>query len=116
MAATDGLHTARAQVHVNVKDINDNAPFFPHNVIEASVLENANAGEYEAWKGNDGHTQPSLSHRPGAKVTKEPFHRCATRNFPQACFFLFLSFFLSFFLPTNPSCQFSYQFGIIALP
>ncbi|MPC53780.1 Neural-cadherin [Portunus trituberculatus] len=44
VAATDGLHTARAQVHVNVKDINDNAPFFPHNVIEASVLENADAG------------------------------------------------------------------------
>ena len=48
MAATDGLHTTRAQVHVNVKDINDNAPFFPHNVIEASVLENADAGEWEA--------------------------------------------------------------------
>ena len=48
MAATDGLHTTRAQVQVNVKDINDNAPFFPHNVIEASVLENADAGEWEA--------------------------------------------------------------------
>lgn len=45
MGATDGLHSARAQVHVNVKDINDNAPFFPHDVIEASVLENSDAGE-----------------------------------------------------------------------
>ncbi|KAG7163561.1 Neural-cadherin-like 1, partial [Homarus americanus] len=43
VTATDGVHNAHAQVHVNVKDINDNAPFFPHDVIDATVLENAAA-------------------------------------------------------------------------
>ncbi|XP_047482155.1 putative neural-cadherin 2 [Penaeus chinensis] len=41
---TDGVHTASARVHVNVKDINDNAPFFPSQLINASVPENARAG------------------------------------------------------------------------
>lgn len=43
---TDGEHTARAEVHVNVKDINDNAPFFPNITINATVPENAEAGRY----------------------------------------------------------------------
>ncbi|KAK8405263.1 hypothetical protein O3P69_001675 [Scylla paramamosain] len=41
---TDGPHTASAEVHVNVKDINDNAPFFPNMTINATVPENAEAG------------------------------------------------------------------------
>ncbi|KAK8730596.1 hypothetical protein OTU49_007825, partial [Cherax quadricarinatus] len=44
VTATDGVHEAHAQVHVNVKDINDNAPFFPQDIIDASVLENSEAG------------------------------------------------------------------------
>ncbi|XP_069191341.1 LOW QUALITY PROTEIN: putative neural-cadherin 2 [Procambarus clarkii] len=44
VTASDGVHDAHAQVHVNVKDINDNAPFFPRDVIDASVLENSAEG------------------------------------------------------------------------
>ncbi|XP_047487091.1 putative neural-cadherin 2 [Penaeus chinensis] len=44
VSATDGIHEASALVHVNVKDINDNAPFFSTLVINGSVPENAKAG------------------------------------------------------------------------
>ncbi|ROT83884.1 hypothetical protein C7M84_022934, partial [Penaeus vannamei] len=43
VSATDGVHEATALVHVNVKDINDNAPFFPSPVINGTVPENAKA-------------------------------------------------------------------------
>ncbi|XP_063593784.1 putative neural-cadherin 2 [Penaeus indicus] len=44
VSATDGIHEASALVHVNVKDINDNAPFFSTLVINGTVPENAKAG------------------------------------------------------------------------
>ncbi|XP_069196001.1 putative neural-cadherin 2 isoform X2 [Procambarus clarkii] len=44
ITASDGLHAASAVVHVNVKDINDNAPFFPNLTINATVPENDGAG------------------------------------------------------------------------
>lgn len=45
IGATDGLHHAHTTLHVNVKDINDNAPFFPDEVMEGRVAENGPAGQ-----------------------------------------------------------------------
>ncbi|KAF2355007.1 Cadherin, partial [Trinorchestia longiramus] len=42
--ATDGQHTAATEVVVNLKDVNDNAPVFPRDIVMASVLENSPAG------------------------------------------------------------------------
>ncbi|XP_066966022.1 putative neural-cadherin 2 [Macrobrachium rosenbergii] len=44
VTVTDGLHTAQALIHVNVKDINDNSPYFPHDTINATVMENSRTG------------------------------------------------------------------------
>ncbi|XP_047740918.1 neural-cadherin, partial [Hyalella azteca] len=44
VTATDGQHTASTDVVVNLKDVNDNVPVFPHDVIDAHVLENSLAG------------------------------------------------------------------------
>ncbi|KAA0202468.1 hypothetical protein HAZT_HAZT010968 [Hyalella azteca] len=44
VTATDGQYTASTDVVVNLKDVNDNVPVFPHDVIDAHVLENSLAG------------------------------------------------------------------------
>ncbi|XP_042237522.1 putative neural-cadherin 2 isoform X2 [Homarus americanus] len=44
ISATDGIHTASTIVNVNVKDINDNAPFFANLTINATVPENGREG------------------------------------------------------------------------
>ncbi|CAL4062889.1 unnamed protein product, partial [Meganyctiphanes norvegica] len=44
VSAWDGRHRAHATVHVNVKDVNDNAPAFPHHTVNAKVMENQPAG------------------------------------------------------------------------
>ncbi|KAF2365021.1 Laminin G domain [Trinorchestia longiramus] len=45
VGVSDGLHHDTARLLVNVKDINDNAPFFEDFLLSASLRENANAGE-----------------------------------------------------------------------
>ncbi|XP_047738868.1 protocadherin-16-like [Hyalella azteca] len=44
VTATDGQYTASTDVLVNLKDVNDNAPVFPRDVIDAHVLENSMSG------------------------------------------------------------------------
>ncbi|XP_069941535.1 putative neural-cadherin 2 isoform X3 [Cherax quadricarinatus] len=44
VTATDGQQEAVTAVHVNLKDINDNAPFFPHHVVNATISENTPEG------------------------------------------------------------------------
>ena len=44
MTATDGQLEAVTGVQINLKDVNDNAPKFPANVVRAAVPENAPAG------------------------------------------------------------------------
>ncbi|XP_047737642.1 uncharacterized protein LOC108668249, partial [Hyalella azteca] len=44
VTATDGQYTASTDVLVNLKDVNDNAPVFPHDVVDANVLENSMSG------------------------------------------------------------------------
>ncbi|XP_068212484.1 putative neural-cadherin 2 [Palaemon carinicauda] len=41
---TDGEYDAFTAVHVNLKDINDNAPFFPVSTINATISENTPEG------------------------------------------------------------------------
>ncbi|XP_068212164.1 putative neural-cadherin 2 isoform X4 [Palaemon carinicauda] len=41
---TDGEYDAFTAVHVNLKDINDNAPFFPVSTINATISENTPGG------------------------------------------------------------------------
>ena len=41
----DGL-VGYADVQVNLKDINDNAPLFPHGVYYGNVTENGTAGQF----------------------------------------------------------------------
>ena len=44
MTATDGYRDATAAVLINLQDINDNAPHFPHSLINATVKENNHQG------------------------------------------------------------------------
>ncbi|XP_069188218.1 putative neural-cadherin 2 [Procambarus clarkii] len=44
VSASDGATEASTAVHVNLKDINDNAPFFPSATLNATVPENAARG------------------------------------------------------------------------
>ncbi|XP_042883447.1 putative neural-cadherin 2 isoform X2 [Penaeus japonicus] len=44
VAASDGELRAHTAVHVNLKDINDNAPYFPKSVINATISENTPEG------------------------------------------------------------------------
>ena len=44
VAATDGEYEATAQVLVNLRDVNDNAPAFSASRIVVSVPENSPAG------------------------------------------------------------------------
>ena len=47
VTASDGEHEATTTVVVNVKDINDNRPFFGEPTIEAAVPENSPNGEHK---------------------------------------------------------------------
>ncbi|KAK3853053.1 hypothetical protein Pcinc_040388, partial [Petrolisthes cinctipes] len=42
--ATDGEHNATTAVHVNLKDVNDNAPFFPETSVGTTLPENSPQG------------------------------------------------------------------------
>ncbi|KAK7071120.1 hypothetical protein SK128_019334, partial [Halocaridina rubra] len=42
---TDGEFDAYTAVHVNLKDINDNAPFFPLSTMDATISENTPQGK-----------------------------------------------------------------------
>ncbi|XP_069183734.1 putative neural-cadherin 2 isoform X2 [Procambarus clarkii] len=44
VVATDGELNATTAVHVNLKDINDNAPYFPQSVVNATISENTQEG------------------------------------------------------------------------
>nr|XP_053635865.1 putative neural-cadherin 2 isoform X3 [Cherax quadricarinatus] len=44
VVATDGELNATTAVHVNLKDINDNAPYFPQSVVNATISENTPEG------------------------------------------------------------------------
>ncbi|XP_045584423.2 putative neural-cadherin 2 isoform X2 [Procambarus clarkii] len=44
VTASDGLQEATTAVHVNLKDINDNAPYFPQHIVNATISENTPEG------------------------------------------------------------------------
>ncbi|XP_071534605.1 putative neural-cadherin 2 isoform X2 [Panulirus ornatus] len=44
VSATDGELVTYTTVHVNLKDINDNAPYFPQPVVNATISENTRQG------------------------------------------------------------------------
>ena len=46
VTATDGELEAHTDVRVNLKDANDNEPFFPSRTVTASVPENIPIGNY----------------------------------------------------------------------
>lgn len=46
VVASDGEFESSSRVIVNVKDVNDNSPFFAQSVIEAAVTENRPKGEF----------------------------------------------------------------------
>ncbi|KAF2355242.1 Cadherin, partial [Trinorchestia longiramus] len=59
VSVSDGAHTSTADLFVNVKDINDNAPFFPTPQLVASVRENSPAGTAVAQVSAVDHDDPN---------------------------------------------------------
>ncbi|KAF2355243.1 Cadherin [Trinorchestia longiramus] len=59
VSVSDGAHTSTADLFVNVKDINDNAPFFPTPQLVASVKENSPAGTAVAQVSAVDHDDPN---------------------------------------------------------
>ncbi|KAG7158560.1 Neural-cadherin-like 24, partial [Homarus americanus] len=47
VTATDGDHEASTTVHVNLKDVNDNAPYFPQATVNATIPEDTPLGNAE---------------------------------------------------------------------
>ena len=44
--ASDGQFNTTTDVVVNLKDVNDNVPFFPEEVVNTTITENTNKGKY----------------------------------------------------------------------
>ncbi|XP_071548441.1 LOW QUALITY PROTEIN: putative neural-cadherin 2 [Panulirus ornatus] len=62
VVATDGEFAAFTAVHINLKDINDNAPYFPQATINATISENTPEGASVAQVSASDNDDPREGH------------------------------------------------------